>query len=104
MDHGEDDEEKPYKIDKVRENVVRKYGVEEYAFRVKFNEEMSGTRFEDVNTEVHAMFEDVLYQVGVEYDPDDKVRLSIEHDGLERPMTIHLQPRADLTAENIMAR
>jgi hypothetical protein len=100
----DEEKEKPYKINKVRETVVRKYGVEEYSFNVKFNEEMSGTRLEDVNADIHAMFEDVLNEVGYQYGPDDRVRLSIEHDGLDTPMTIHLQPRADLKAENIMAR
>lgn len=38
------------------------------------------------------------------YGPEDKVRLEIDHSGLDREMTIHLQNRANITPDIIMDR
>jgi hypothetical protein len=101
-----DDEErkKPYEIVKINEEVLRKYGVEEYTFAAKFDESLEGELLADVGDDVHGMFEDVLQRVADDYAPDDKVRIAIDHAGMDKEMTIHLQPRRNITAENIMNR
>lgn len=95
---------RPYKIQKVSEIKVRKYGIEEYTFKAKFNDELQGNKVADVKDDLNQMFEDIMQEVSQNYDPDDKVRLSINHAGLDREMTIHLQPRKNLSAQSIMQR
>jgi hypothetical protein len=98
------DKKKPYNIHKISETVARKYGVEEYTYKVKFHNEMNGEPLENVQEELTNMFEEVVSRVSADYDLDDKVRISIDHSGLDRPMTIHLQPRRNITGGNITGR
>jgi hypothetical protein len=96
---SEDDpsiDEKLYYIKKIDEQVSRKYGVEEYTIQAKFNDSMDGAKLDDVR--------DVVEEIGRQYQPDDRIRLAIDHAGMDRPMTIHLQPRANVTPDNIMGR
>lgn len=103
---GEEMEEeiKPYKIQKIQQTVVRKYGVEEYTFRAKFDDELQGTKIIDIKDDLQTMFGDVLEEVGRNYQPGERVRMSINHDGMDREMTIHLQQRENITPEMIMGR
>jgi hypothetical protein len=96
---------KPYNIKKINEKVARKFGVEEYTLQAKFNDDaMQGARLDDIRDEVHHMFEDVMQEIASQYEEDDRIRLSIDHSEMDRPMTMHLQPRKNLTTENIMNR
>jgi hypothetical protein len=101
---SDEDEKKPYEIVKINEQVARKYGVEEYTFAAKFDESLDGTLLSEVKDDIYDMFDDVLQQVGEDYAPDDRVRVAIHHASLDKEMTVHLQPRRNISAENIMSR
>jgi len=104
MDSEGQEEKKPYKIQKIHQTVVRKYGVEEYTFRAKFNDDLHGAKVVDVKDDIHAMFSDVMAEVDSTYAPGERVRLSINHDGMDREITIHLQQRENITSDTIMER
>jgi hypothetical protein len=104
-DSPSDDRLKAYNIKKIDEKVARKFGVEEYTLRAKFNNDtLQGARLDDVRDEVHHMFEDVVQEIASQYEEDDRIRLSIDHAEMDRPMTIHLQPRRNISTDNIMNR
>jgi hypothetical protein len=99
------DQDKVYSIEKISQQVSRKFGVEEYTLQAKFNNDtLQGARLDNVTDEIQSMFEDVVHEIEQQYDEDDRIRLAIDHAGMDRPMTIHLQPRRNVTAENIMNR
>jgi hypothetical protein len=108
MEGSEDEEnfDKMYNIKKVSQQVARKYGVEEYTIEASFNNDavIQGMRLENIREEIHSMFDDVVHEIVVQYQEDDRIRLSIDHAGMDRPMTMHLQPRRNVTTENIMSR
>lgn len=130
------EEEKPYFLEKTNHVKVRKYGIEEYSYKARFNDKVKSKRVADMKTDLHNMFSDIMKEVCVlifsqidntkiyvfpsikyiiyffsivtqveqNYSSEDKVRLSIDHAGLDREMTIHLQNRANITPELIMDR
>jgi hypothetical protein len=100
-----DKDEKFYNINKISQQVVRKYGVEEYTLEAKFDSEaLEGVRLENVTDEIYAMFGDVVHELEQQYGEEDRIRLAIDHAGMDRPMTMHLQPRRNVTTRNIMDR
>lgn len=104
QESGEQEETKAYKIEKIHQTVVRKYGVEEYTYKAKFNDEIHGAKIIDIKDDVHSMFSDVMAEVDSAYTPGERVRLSINHHGMDREMTIHLQQRENITPDMIMNR
>jgi hypothetical protein len=95
---------KPYTIQQVSIKTVKKYAVEEVTFKAKFNKEYHGQRLLDIPDNLHNMFGDIMDQVGNNYDADDNARLIINHEGLERPVFIHCQPKHNITPKKIMDR
>jgi hypothetical protein len=99
------DQDKVYNIERISQQVARKYGVEEYTLQAKFNNEtLQGARLDNVTDEIQSMFEDVVHEIEQQYNEDDRIRVSIDHAEMDRPMTIHLQPRRNVTAEDMMNR
>ena len=95
---------KPYNIKKINEKRVIKYGVEECTFKAKFNDDISRSKISEFKDDLHGMFDEILNQASENYQDGDKMRMSIEHRSLDKPITIHLQPRGNITADVIMAR
>ena len=108
-DNDHDDEEqrpppKPYKIDRVSERRVVKYGVEEYSYRAKFSEDIRHDRIGEVREDLRDMFQEILDTATGNYQKGDRVRMSIEHRSLDKPITINLQPKHNVTVDVIMSR
>jgi len=96
---------KPYVIEKINERRARRYDVEEITFRAKFDENLQGQKLLDVTDDLHNMFEDILENVNANYvNSNDRTRLSIRHAGLDREIFIHCQPQHNITADVIMER
>jgi len=102
---GATDDSKPYFIERINEIRARKFNVEEVTFRAKFNDDLQGRKLLDITNDLHNMFDDIMENVATTHkDPNDKARLSIRHDGLEREIFIHCQPQHNITADVIMER
>ena len=97
-------EQKPYSISQISERKIRKYGVEEYIYKAKFSDELKSQKIIDLRDDLHNMFDDIMTKVDENYNPLDKVRLSINHSSLDKEITIHLQPRQNITSQTIMER
>ena len=98
-------EKKLYKLERINELISTKYNIEEITFRAKFNDQLLGHKLVDVTDELHKLFDDVMDTVNTEHSsPDDKARLSIKHNNLDKAITIHCQPRHLITSSIIMDR
>ena len=97
-------DQKSYTISQVYEKKNRKYGVEEYTYKAKFSDGLKTQNVIELRDDLYSMFDDIMKKVGDNYDPMDKVRLSIDHAALDKEITIHLQPRQNITAQTIMDR
>ena len=95
---------KPYTISQVFQRKVKKYGVEEYTYKAKFSDTLKSQNVSDVRDDLYNMFGDIMKKVDENYNPLDKVRLAIDHAALDKEITIHLQPRQNITPQTIMER
>ena len=100
---NEDLPQKSYSITPTSTKLAGKYGIMETTYKVKFNEDKHGIRVSEMNEELHDMFEEILQKTG-SYNDDDRARLVISHEDLERPIYIHCQPRHQITSDTIMER
>ena len=100
-----DDTEARFIVTPVYERKARKFGVEEITYKAKFNTELQGRQLLDIHNDLEDMFGEVLNRLHEKYpDPNDKVRISVRHAGLDKDVTIHCQPKHNITAEVIMER
>lgn len=104
LQFGTDSEPKPYHVKRVNEVRVVKYGVEEYTYKAKFNHDITHTRISEFKTDLYDMFDDVLNEANKNIVEGDKMRISIDHRSLDKPITIHLQRKENVTTEMIMNR
>lgn len=96
---------KPFLVERISEKRIRKYNVEEITYRAKFNHEMEGRKLIDVTEDLQDMFQEILDNISTDHDdPNDRARLSIRHQGLDREIFIHCQPKHNITPEVIMER
>lgn len=96
---------KPFVVERISERHARKYNVEEITFRAKFNDTLEGESLLDITENLHSMFQEIMEKVDTEHSsPNDKARLSIRHSGLDRDITIHCQPKHNITPDVIMER
>lgn len=104
-DLDDQDVSKPYLIERIAEKRIHKYNVEEITYRAKFNHELEGRKLVDVTEDLHDMFQEILDNVSTNHDdPEDRARLSIRHQGLDREIFIHCQPKHNITPDVIMER
>lgn len=96
--------DKRYIVQKIQERKIVKYGVEEYVCRAKFNDVLEKQNIANVKDDLLAMFDEVLKAGTASYPAGQKIRVSVEHHSLDKPMTIHLQPRENITPEVILSR
>lgn len=75
---------KPFRVEKVSNIRNRKFNVEEIRFRAKFTEELHDERLLDATDDLQDMFAEILETIDNEgYLDEDRVRISINHEGLE---------------------
>ena len=105
MSQSEDEDlpQKQYSISATSTKLSQKYGIMETTYKVKFNEDKHGTRVSEMNDELHDMFNELLEKTA-SYNDDDRARLIISHEDLQRPIYIHCQPRHQITTDTIMER
>lgn len=100
-----DDLSSHYEVRELSRSVARLYGMEEFNFEARLrHERLPNPRLLDVSDSLHAMFQDVLDRAGRHYNADDRIRMHIEHSGLDTPIIIHIQPKHDVTAATVMDR
>ena len=95
---------KLYSVRRINETRVVKYGVEEFTFKAKFNSEIEHDKIAFVKDELHNMFDEILQQATQDHEQGQKLRMTIDHRSLDKPIVIHLQPRENITADTIMSR
>jgi len=101
--HSEQNNLKPYHLEKINDIRVVKYGVEELTYRARFN--LEGNKpVADFDKYLHSMFDDVLKEAKGARQEGDKMRVNINHSSLDKPITIHLQPEKNITADVILQR
>ena len=100
-----DDVSNHFEIRQISRNVVRKYGMEEFNFEARLrSSRVRNRRLSEIMDSLRAMFQEIIDRAGRHYDADDRIRLHVEHSGLEVPFVIHLQPRHNVTADTVLER
>ena len=79
-----------------------KKGVFEKTFTAKFNEAMNGTPIKNLNTELEAIFTNVLEEAHKEFDSRDLARVFIHHPGLHKAIIVTPQTLGTLTPQLIL--
>ena len=99
-------DEKTYEIRQVQRRVAKKYAMEDISYEARFLPERvkKKTKLIDMTTELKNVFQDILDKAGENYDADDRIRVNIDHAGLNQPVIVHLQPKSNVTADTILDR
>lgn len=77
---------------------------QEYVYQARFNNDIPSRNICDAQDSLHEMFAAVLDKAKQDKQPGDRMRVSIEHDSLDIPVTIHLTDHKEVTADEIMNR
>ena len=94
-----------FEIREVAKKIARRYGLEEFNFEGRLiANHLRNRRLLDIEASLRAMFQEMLDRAGRHYGPEDRVRLHIEHDGLEAPVVIHMQSKHNVTVDTIIDR
>jgi len=75
---------RPYRIQKVKETRIVKYGAEEFTFKASFKPDHEPARLLDAQGDLHDIFDDIIAEATNHYDQNDRVSLSysiIENNG-----------------------
>ena len=94
----------PYKLVEFKRRTVKKYGVEEINYKVRFSAEWAGKTLESIQAEIELMFADLLEQIRQDHHGQDKVRVFIHNSNLKYniPILIPLRFLQELDVESIM--
>lgn len=65
-----------YRIQKVKETRIVKYGVEEFTFKASFKPDHEPARLLDAQTDLHDIFDDIIGEATNHYDENDRVSQS----------------------------
>lgn len=94
-----------YAVRETSRSVARRYGMEVFNFEARMMKPaLKNKRLLDITDSLRAMFQEMLDKAGHNYSTDDRVRMHIEHSGLQVPMVIHIQPKHNVTADTVMDR
>jgi hypothetical protein len=97
-------EDLPYKLVEFKRKTVKKYGVAEIFYKVRFAAEWAGKTLHSIQNDIEKMFENLLTQIKSEHHDRDKVRVFINNSNLKYdiPIVIPLRPLDELDVESIM--
>ena len=105
QDDNSSQDTKPYKIHKVNETVSRRFGIEETTFKASFDSSnYENKRLLDMTEDLRDMFSEMLEEASANYNDDDMARLSIFHNSLQVPITVHLRSKNNVTPDTILDR
>lgn len=100
-----EDESNDYQIREVSRSVARRYGMEIFNFEAQIlTSRLRNRRLLDVSDSLRSMFNEVLARAGRHYAEEDRLRLHIEHAGLDVPVVIHAQAKHNVTADTVLDR
>jgi hypothetical protein len=74
----------------------------ERTYEVRFDDQWRGRRLVDLHDRVHAMMDDVLRQARGNLTGSDLGRVIVQHDRLNNPIVVGLQPWEQLNADKVM--
>ena len=104
VDDGDDDEdERPYAIENVKEVNIRKFRTKGTNYTLRFNNIMADAEIKDVHERLHDVFQHILDDTVGNVPSRDQVRMLIHSTQLEYPIAFPFKPAQALTTERILS-
>jgi hypothetical protein len=99
-----DDIERMYKLYEFDRRTVKKYGVSQINYRVRFNKELEGQTLHSLQASLYQMFDDLLDELSNEHHAQDKVHIFIHSSDLKynTPILIPLRFLHEFDVDSIM--
>ena len=100
---GDDDDERPYVIENVKEVNIKKFRTKGTNYSLRFNNIMADVEIKDVHERLHEVFQHILNDTVADVPSRDQVRMVIHSTQLEYPIAFPFKPAQGLTTKRILS-
>ena len=103
VDDDDDENERPYVIENVKEVNIKKFRTKGTNYSLRFNNIMADVEIKDVHERLHEVFQHILDDTVGGIPSRDQVRMVIHSTQLEYPIAFPFKPAQALTTERILS-
>ena len=100
----DDEDERPYVIENVKEVNIKKFRTKGTNYSLRFNNIMADVEIKDVHERLHEVFQHILNDTVGDVPSRDQVRMVIHSTQLKKPISFPFKPAQALTTERILSQ